>query len=124
MRLPRLSGVRTTELNPGMSFAYFIPIAIAMREGQFTEVQDLINVIIESFPEPDTATRALNLAFGAESPVVLVAETFGFFALRQWNETIVAMDQIEASYDDAFFTLLPDVFSVGRNSALHSRKHR
>ncbi len=61
---------RALELGPNANFPYAVLLMMAIREGQFVTMQDMLTTIITRFPDPTQSARILDATFGPGMPSV------------------------------------------------------
>jgi tetratricopeptide (TPR) repeat protein len=96
--------------NPQAVYPYPIAVALAQRNGDFIRVQHLIDEVLERFPDPRFAEKAVASTLSEEAaediPWLPFLSLFGNFALQQWNDVIADSEEaIARGLDD-----MPEIY--------------
>lgn len=78
-------------LRPEANYPYIFAVSIALRQGRLADAQVLLDTVLEQFPDPQSAERAISVTLNedaARNNIIPLIAGFGNLTLRRWNDVI------------------------------------
>ncbi|MBC7814405.1 MAG: tetratricopeptide repeat protein, partial [Burkholderiales bacterium] len=93
---------RAIELGPNANFPYAYAALVAVRQGRIEDARELINTMLQEYPQPAFVDRIVRATFGDEVVNVLGAEVaaFGNLALGRYEQTLAILEPALEDFGD------------------------